>query len=193
MYGTLTIDLKEATLANSVSQTEIKTAKCTFKLLTQIHESPNAEGKHGKNETSFAWKSCTNQFTINETNHVFDLFIEVWKDDGHGSSSATPADNKGAADKKDDKRDDKKDDKKPEKKDDKKADKKDDKKGAEKKEINTNLLGQSRLSLYDTKSKFNTPLPIFNQDYKQVGQIKLQAKIKHDKDAKKKAIQEGKK
>jgi len=77
-------------------------------------------------------------------NHVFDVFIEVWKED-------------------------------------------------DKKEAKGTLIGQSRLTLYDARKKFISTLPIMNREYSQIGHIKLQAKVKHDKSAKKKAMKDVKK
>jgi len=162
VYGTLVIDIKEAELIEN--PTKIKTAKCVVKIASHVQETPSAEAKAHKTATHFEWKKNIVSIEIDQTNHIFDVFIELWDENPVNPPPPQPAA--------------KKDDKNP-----------------EKKPISGAFVGQSRITIYDTRSKFNAALPLHTQtaERKQLGTIKVLAKLKQNKDQKKLSQKETKK
>jgi len=135
MIGILDVKLKGVGLENIAHSSEIKGVKCVLKLLDQVHESPCSRGKSGSITSDFTWDSFRTSFKVNETNHVFDMFIEIWTDEiVEAGETSTP--------------------------------------------IKPSLLGEARLPLFDAQTKFSHPLPIISPLHKQVGELKLIAKMK---------------
>jgi hypothetical protein len=163
VYGTLVIDIKEAELTEPPGK--IKSARCVVKIATHVQETPSAEAKAHKNLTHFVWKNNIVQIEIDQTNHIFDVFIELW-DDHPANPPPQP------------------------------AAKKDDPKNPEKKPLSFNglLIGVARITIYDTRSKFNAQLPLLEStERKQVGTLKVLAKLKQNKEQKKISQKETKK
>jgi len=188
LYGQLTVNVKEADLDTAIFP-DVKMARCVLKLKTQAHELPPVEGKSVKTNTHFAWKAPKVLFDVNETNHVFDVFVVLMRGDG---IAALPT----AAMKKEEVKKEEKEVKKEEKevkkeekevkKEEKKELKKDETKKETKEDATTKddplVIGQARLSLYDSRGKFSGPLPIITNDLRHVGWIKVESKMKKNKE-----------
>jgi len=193
LYGTLIIDIKDAELiAGEEPVKHARCAKCVIKLALQSKETTVVEGKPAQGKNQFLWKSSVHQFEIDRTNHVFDVFIELREDEPSKKDEPAKKDDgkkddgkKGAASSSSSSLTD--------------SAKKDDGKKSGGASLPTGpiitgtFLCQARLTLYDTRSKFNTPLPLLTHDRKQIGQLRVQAKLKQSKSATKEAEHETKK
>jgi hypothetical protein len=167
LYGTLVIDIKEAELTDA-NASRAQSAKCVVTLASHIQETPAAEGKTHMGITHYVWKSNIIQLEIDQNNHIFDVFIELW--DEHGGVPAVAA---APADKK-------KDEEKPAAT----FPAADEKVKVDKKAITGHSIGQVRLTLYDTLSKFKAQLPLLSQlagKHHHLGTITIEAKLKMKK------------
>jgi hypothetical protein len=175
LYGTLSVDVKEVEMDGSVVP-DVNSAKCAIKLVSQVHETPSTEAIREGGKVRFTWASNPNpnQFDINETNHVYDVFIMLMKCEpgavcqGAPSTSAASTTEAGTA----------ATDIAP----------KDHKKEEAKDEVSyPSLIGEARLSLFDARRGIQDPLPLFTNNQKQVGQVKVQVNLTEtEKDGKRK-------
>jgi len=78
MIGTLKVELKEVNLEPLGHSTDVHCVKCVMKLLDQVYETPTCEKSKGNSVSpTFCFSSCSKSFKVNDTNNVFDLFIEI--------------------------------------------------------------------------------------------------------------------
>eukprot|EP01101_Sappina_pedata_P006703 TRINITY_DN3409_c0_g1_i1.p1 TRINITY_DN3409_c0_g1~~TRINITY_DN3409_c0_g1_i1.p1 ORF type:complete len:316 (-),score=119.07 TRINITY_DN3409_c0_g1_i1:136-1083(-) len=160
LYGVLSVDLKEVEIENEIDGDPTPIFG-VVKLNPQRFEANSSAGKAGKTTatTVYVWRANSNKLKVDQTNHVYDVFIEIRR---KASAVELQPDPKS---------------------------KSDDKKNV----IDGDLLGEARLALYDTRSKFSEQLVLYDRDHKQVGFVKVLAKLKKDKNGLKKAKAEAKK
>jgi len=166
LFGMLNIDMKEIDLDPSENE-DNRPIKCVFKLASDVFETPSVNGKEGK----YVWKSCNIKFPVDEKNHVYDCFIEVYQDTP--LETATSFTNPSTI------QEEVKDNSSPTTSEENYNPKTATiaKTIIKSPLINGKLLGQARIPLYDTRSSFKIPLPIYRQDEKQIGLIQLNAKL----------------
>jgi len=151
MHGTLSVDVNEVELENAI-YSRVETVKCVLKHFTQgkvnqLYESPVSTGVREDSRTIFKWpQSFNGQFDIDQTNNIYDVFIEVWQGEQIPSTlPSSPSDNNEM--------------------------------------VSGPMLGQARLTLFDARSFFNTPLPIYSfSDHKLVGHVKLEATMERERE-----------
>jgi len=168
LYGSLSVDVKEIEVDNSILS-DVCWAKCAVKLVSQVRETPSTEAKRENGKSRFTWETCPSQFDINESNHVYDVFIMLMKDQGASSpsssssptaaiSSAIPSATSTLAAAI--------------------SAPKDPKKEATKDEVSyPSLIGEARLSLYDARYGTQDPLPLFTNDHREIGLVRVKATL----------------
>jgi len=160
LYGTLVLEIKEAELQQSEIDAQIKVVKCIVKLATQVFTTPlaNTVVVLPGNIIRFRWNFDPIQIKVDQSNHIFDVFIELWQEDPNTVS--TKAMETTTVFSKDDKKDEKVNEKKP---------------------ICGSVIGQARLTIDDAKSNFNSQIVLMRQeDHKKIGFLSVQARLKED-------------
>jgi len=166
MYGILNFELKEVTLDKLPKSLEADCVKCIVKLTTQVFESPPMKCTSGEGKI-INWENCKYQFNIDETNHFSDVFIEVWRENVRGpptqscvqhivNAVSTAAESVLIPGGK-----------------------------QEARSFSENLIGEARMSLFDTQSTFCTPMPLFRPHHKEIGTVTVMAKLTKSKKSKK--------
>jgi len=154
ILGTLTVVLKEGDLEEGLIQ-NAKSVTAIVKHTNQVFKMSPAtvNGNH------FIFSDqCTQNINIDKDNNVFDVFIEIWKDQitsSEASAALTPAPTAPIPEKN------------------------------EKLDPNTpmrdTMIGQARITLFDVRSPVQSSLPIFTADHRQVGHLQLQATLKEQR------------
>jgi len=151
MFGTLVITVKDAQVTNSMGN--IRSGKCILKLANQLQSTSIVNTLKSGNSIRFEWDSKPVEFKVDHTNHVFDVFIELWNDDDPTTTDTSVF----------------------------VYDSKKDEKIAEKKPIHGTIIGQARLTLDDAKNNFDSQVLLIDQEHHQkIGFITVQAKLDQD-------------
>lgn len=160
LYGTMKVAVREAYLEETAHN--VQHAKCIMKLVNETQETPIAPGNHTNGTTSFRWnEEVFKNFDINNRNHVFDIFLELWNADPKTSAVGVVAPTEGTVDEH--------------------GQQQEINRGDKKVVINPLLLGHARLTIFDSRyHNTSETLPVFTFDNKHVGYLVVNSHLEQD-------------